>query len=75
PPVAVAGEVLVRENLAGVGAVMALMDRRARARVRALARSITVVELAHEPDFQARFVRATQFPPLDASGWPVTATP
>lgn len=75
PPVAVAGEVLVRENLAGVGAVMALMDRRARARVRALARSITVVELAHEPDFQARFVQATQFPPLDASGWPVTAPP
>jgi uncharacterized 2Fe-2S/4Fe-4S cluster protein (DUF4445 family) len=58
-----------------MGAIMALLDRRARVRAREIARDVKFIELAHEPNFQMRFVRATQFPVLDASGWPRTENP
>lgn len=67
---AVDGDVQARDNLAGMGAIMALLDRGARTKARELAREVKFIELAHEPDFQMRFARATQFPELDAGGWP-----
>lgn len=74
PLAAVSGEVLSRDNLAGIGAIMALLDRKARFRARELAREVNFIELADEPNFQMRFVRATQFPVIDASGWPRAET-
>jgi uncharacterized 2Fe-2S/4Fe-4S cluster protein (DUF4445 family) len=66
PAEAVSGRVEVVDNAAGVGAIMALMDRERRREVRELARNIRVVELGVEPDFDLRFAEATQFPePVD----------
>jgi uncharacterized 2Fe-2S/4Fe-4S cluster protein (DUF4445 family) len=64
PPVVAEGEVIPRENLAGVGIVMALLDKKLRSEARALSRRIRYLELASEPDFAMAFARATTFPPI-----------
>lgn len=62
PPQAVAGEVLSLNNLAGVGAIMALLDRKRREEAQRVSREIRFIELAMDPDFADRFARATVFP-------------
>jgi uncharacterized 2Fe-2S/4Fe-4S cluster protein (DUF4445 family) len=64
PPAAVAGEVVAMENLAGVGAVMALLDQQKRADAEMLSKRTRFVELAMEADFTMRFAEATLFPTL-----------
>ncbi len=62
PPAAVAAAVEPRENLAGVGAVMALVSAARRNELVAMAERARFVELAGEPDFGVRFAAATAFP-------------
>ena len=50
------------ENLAGVGVIMALLDKKRRPEAAQLAREIKFLELAQEPDFAMRFPEATGFP-------------
>ena len=64
PPEAVAGEVLALENLAGVGAIMALLDQQKREEAEMLSERTRFVELAMEADFTMRFAEATVFPTL-----------
>ncbi len=64
PPVVAQGEVIPRENLAGVGVVMALLDKKLRSEAGALSRRIRYLELASEPDFAMAFARATTFPEM-----------
>ena len=49
-------------NAAGTGALMALLDRNARANIEQVVRQIEKVETAVEPDFQQHFVEAMAFP-------------
>lgn len=65
PKEALSGEVLTQENLAGVGAVMALLNRSRREEARRLNRRIRFIELATNPDFAMEFTRSTAFPELD----------
>lgn len=62
PPAVSRSRVATRDNLAGVGVVMALLDRRLRAEAAGLCRRIRYLELAAEPDFAMAFARATAFP-------------
>ena len=64
PPVVAEGEVLPKDNLAGVGVVMALLDKKLRSEARGLCRRIRCLELASEPDFAMAFARATAFPEI-----------
>lgn len=64
PPVVAEGEVTPRDNLAGVGIVMALLDKKLRAEAGTLSRRIRYLELASEPDFAMAFARATSFPEM-----------
>jgi len=66
PREAVQGEVLSLENLAGVGAIMALLDKKQRQEARRLAATTRFIELAMDPEFNIRFPGATVFPPLEA---------
>lgn len=66
PPHVARGEVHSKENLAGVGVVMALLDKRMRSEARALCRRIRYLELASEPDFAMIFAEATSFPEIGA---------
>ena len=63
-PEAVAGEVLALENLAGVGAIMTLLDQQKREEAERLSECTRFVELAMEADFTMRFAEATVFPTL-----------
>lgn len=56
-------------NAAGTGALMALLDRDARANIEKVVRHIEKVETAVEPDFQHHFVEAMAFPHKSA-GFP-----
>lgn len=56
--------VISAANLAGAGAVMALVDPGMRTQVEILARRVRFLDLAASPDFVTRFARATRFPPL-----------
>jgi uncharacterized 2Fe-2S/4Fe-4S cluster protein (DUF4445 family) len=56
------GRVATLENAAGQGAVLALLDKKRWAEAEALARSVEVVELSQEPEFNLRFALATSFP-------------
>lgn len=49
-------------NAAGTGALMALLDKDARADIELVVRRIEKVETAVEPDFQQHFVEAMAFP-------------
>jgi uncharacterized 2Fe-2S/4Fe-4S cluster protein (DUF4445 family) len=53
-------------NAAALGAQMALLSETERLRASDLARRIEHVSLATDPDFQAIFVEAVQFPGADA---------
>jgi uncharacterized 2Fe-2S/4Fe-4S cluster protein (DUF4445 family) len=64
PPAVAAGRVISKENLAGVGVVMALLDKQLRWEARDLCRRIRYLELASEPDFAMAFARATAFPEI-----------
>jgi uncharacterized 2Fe-2S/4Fe-4S cluster protein (DUF4445 family) len=66
PQAVLAGEVLPMDNLAGVGAIMALLDRKARSEAAELAGHIRFLELAQEPDFAVRFPESTTFPALES---------
>jgi uncharacterized 2Fe-2S/4Fe-4S cluster protein (DUF4445 family) len=65
PPGMQTGEVNSMDNLAGVGVVMALLDKNRRAEAAELSKQVSFMELAREPDFQTRFSQALIFPPLD----------
>jgi uncharacterized 2Fe-2S/4Fe-4S cluster protein (DUF4445 family) len=62
PSAAFSSEVLSLENLAGVGAVMALLDKKQRAAASELASEASVVDLATDPEFALRFAEGTLFP-------------
>ena len=64
PPAIAQGSVIPKDNLAGVGIVMALLDKKMRSEARTLCRRIRCLELASEPDFAMAFAQATVFPPL-----------
>lgn len=54
-------------NAAGTGALMALLDRKARQNIEEVVRHIEKVETAVEPAFQQHFVEAMAFPHKTAS--------
>nr|WP_321468998.1 ASKHA domain-containing protein [uncultured Desulfobulbus sp.] len=60
------GEVTSGANLAGAGAIMALIDRDKRREAAVLASGCTALELAADPDFNLRFVERTRFPALES---------
>jgi uncharacterized 2Fe-2S/4Fe-4S cluster protein (DUF4445 family) len=64
PPVVARGAVIPKDNLAGVGVVMALLDKNRRSEADDLCRRIRYLELASEPDFAMAFARATAFPDI-----------
>lgn len=64
PREAVAGQVSIVENAAGVGAVMALLDKKYRVVAQELSRRVRPVDLAKEPDFAKEFPLAMTFPTL-----------
>ncbi len=64
PPAVAQTAVFPKENLAGVGVVMALLDKKLRSEARDLCRRIRYLELASEPGFALAFARATSFPPM-----------
>ena len=65
PPEVVGGEVLSLENLAGVGAIMALLDKSQREEAAKVSQTTKFLELALDPDFAVRFPENTIFPSLD----------
>jgi uncharacterized 2Fe-2S/4Fe-4S cluster protein (DUF4445 family) len=65
PEESVFSEVRVVENAAGVGAVMALLDKRHRREAEDLQQHICFVELAEDPDFAVEFPLAMTFPKHD----------
>jgi uncharacterized 2Fe-2S/4Fe-4S cluster protein (DUF4445 family) len=67
PREAASGRVLPMDNLAGVGAIQALLNRTRRKEAEAVSRRVRFIELAESPDFAARFAEWTGFPPLDRS--------
>jgi uncharacterized 2Fe-2S/4Fe-4S cluster protein (DUF4445 family) len=62
PDTAVLGEVSTRSNLAGEGAVMALLDRHQRLEAETIRRETLYLNLAEETGFIRRFVAQTLFP-------------
>jgi len=65
PPEVVGGEVLSLENLAGVGAIMALLDKSQREEAAKVSQTTKFLELALDPDFAVRFPENTIFTSLD----------
>jgi uncharacterized 2Fe-2S/4Fe-4S cluster protein (DUF4445 family) len=59
------GKVDSAQNLAGTGAVMALLDKRRRTEIESIALEVEFLDLACEPDFTLKFSSATRFPTLD----------
>ncbi|MBU1342911.1 MAG: DUF4445 domain-containing protein [Proteobacteria bacterium] len=58
------GKIKSAQNLAGTGAIIALLDKDRRTEIEAIARKINFLDLSCEPDFTAKFSNATQFPAL-----------
>lgn len=58
------GEVVSGANLAGAGAIMALLNREKRREAGVLASKSVAVDLASDPDFNRQFVERTRFPRL-----------
>jgi len=58
-------EIISMENLAGVGAIMALLDKSCRAEAEEIAGKVQFLDLSKEPDFTTKFAEATRFPDLD----------
>lgn len=67
PEDAFGGKVLSLENLAGVGAILALLNRKYRQHAEAVPSKAIVVDLASDPEFAARFAKGMIFPPLEIS--------
>ncbi len=65
-------EVVVRDNLAGLGAVEVLLDWRKRRAAEDLARKIAFLELAGEADFPAEYIGSLDFPDQARKGQPKT---
>jgi uncharacterized 2Fe-2S/4Fe-4S cluster protein (DUF4445 family) len=65
PPAVARSRVVARDNLAGVGVVMALLDKKMRSEARSLCGRIRYLELASEPDFAMAFAMATGFPEIE----------
>ncbi|MEX1314645.1 MAG: ASKHA domain-containing protein, partial [Desulfotignum sp.] len=65
PPLVCENDMIAAENLAGTGAVMALLDKTFETEVRTMARQVSFIDLASEPGFVERFSAATRFPFLD----------
>ena len=65
PQEVASGQVLPMDNLAGVGAVQALLNRTRRAEAGTVSRQVRFIELAEAPDFAVKFAEWTAFPPLD----------
>jgi uncharacterized 2Fe-2S/4Fe-4S cluster protein (DUF4445 family) len=65
PPLVCENDMIAAENLAGTGAVMALLDKAFETEVRTMARQVSFIDLASEPGFVERFSAATRFPALD----------
>ena len=65
PPVVCENDMIAAENLAGTGAVMALLDKDFETEVRTMARQVSFIDLASESGFVERFSAATRFPSLD----------
>ncbi|MBW2370485.1 MAG: DUF4445 domain-containing protein [Deltaproteobacteria bacterium] len=65
PNLVAKGTVLPKENLAGVGAIMALLDRKKRAETAQVYQGIEFIELAGRPDFQTKLIEHINFPELD----------
>ncbi len=61
------GAVHPMDNLAGVGAIMSLVNREQREEVERIRREVRFIELAGDPAFAMAFAQATSFPVLDAS--------
>lgn len=70
PAAAVAGEVVAAENLAGLGAVMALVNGQWRRAAAEICKSIRFIELAADADFAKDFAFGTRFPALDEQSLP-----
>jgi uncharacterized 2Fe-2S/4Fe-4S cluster protein (DUF4445 family) len=64
PPAVARSQVAPKDNLAGVGVVMALLDKGLRSEARDLCRRIRFLELASEKDFALAFAKATGFPEI-----------
>jgi uncharacterized 2Fe-2S/4Fe-4S cluster protein (DUF4445 family) len=65
PPEACQGKIESAQNLAGTGAVIALLDKDRRTEIENIARKISFLDLAGEPDFTSKFSNATQFPVIN----------
>lgn len=65
PPDICKNHMIAAENLAGTGAVMALLDKTRLREVQAMAPRVKFLELATEPEFVERFSSATRFPVPD----------
>jgi len=59
------GEIESTENLAGTGAVIALLDKGNRTKIENLAPKISFLDLSTVPDFTLKFSSATQFPAIE----------
>ena len=68
PPAVADSRVVAKYNLAGVGVVMALLDRRRRIEATRLCRNVRYLELASQLDFAMAFAQGTGFPELAAPG-------
>ena len=64
PPPVARSQVFPKDNLAGVGVVMALLDKTVRSEARDLCRRIRFLELASETEFPLAFAKATMFPEI-----------
>ncbi|HHP7234878.1 MAG TPA: ASKHA domain-containing protein [Desulfobacterales bacterium] len=65
PPVDVLGKVILHPNLAGEGAVRALLNRAQQSEARRICRNTRYLNLSDQPDFDRRFVAQLAFPSLD----------
>jgi uncharacterized 2Fe-2S/4Fe-4S cluster protein (DUF4445 family) len=64
PGLILKGKVESAQNLAGTGAVIALLDVDKRVEIATIARRINFLDLSSEPDFTLKFSAATQFPAI-----------
>ncbi len=62
PPPVAKTKIRVVENAAGLGAVMALLDRRKRAGAQKTAQRVDFLDLAQDPGFVSAFTEALDFP-------------
>lgn len=58
------GKVESAQNLAGTGAVIALLDKNKRTEIETIARKINFLDLSCEPDFTLNFSNATKLPAI-----------